>query len=85
MAIVHDVLVRLINLYSLALIIYIFMSWVPNARQSSVGQFLGQICEPFLRPFRQIIPPIGGMLDISPIAALLVLQFATRGLNVLLG
>lgn len=65
----------LLNLYSFAIIIYIFMSWFPGARESKFGEVLTSICEPFLEPFRRFIPPIG-MLDISPIVAILVLNFA---------
>lgn len=64
-----------LELYSFALIIYIFMSWFPGARESSFGVFLAKICEPYLEPFRKIIPPIG-MMDISPIVAIFVLYFA---------
>ena len=39
---------------------------------------LGQIVEPYLEPFRKIIPPIG-MIDISPIVAILALQIAEAG------
>ncbi|MEH7106843.1 MULTISPECIES: YggT family protein [Bacillaceae] len=73
---------QIIGIYSWALIIYILMSWFPNARDTSVGRFLARICEPYLEPFRKIIPPLG-MIDISPIVAFLVLNFATRGLNYL--
>lgn len=72
-------LAQLVQIYSFALIIYIFMSWVPNVKESSVGQFLGRICEPYLEPFRKIIPPIG-MIDISPIVAIFVLNIAMRGI-----
>jgi YggT family protein len=75
-------LVLLIEIYSYALIVYILMSWFPNARDTRFGQLLANICEPYLEPFRRIIPPIG-MLDVSPIIAILVLNFATRGLNAL--
>ncbi|SFB19166.1 YggT family protein [Lentibacillus halodurans] len=72
-----------LELYSFALIIYIFMSWFPGARESSFGVFLAKICEPYLEPFRRIIPPIG-MIDISPIVAIFVLYFARAfGLPVL--
>jgi YggT family protein len=74
------ILSRLIYWYSWALIIYILMSWFPNARSSSIGQFLGRICEPYLEPFRRFIPSIG-MIDISPIVAFLVLNFATQGIS----
>ena len=72
------ILYRIISIYSWAIIIYIFMSWVPNARESKFGQILASICEPYLDPFRKIIPPLG-MIDISPIVAIFVLQFAQRG------
>lgn len=72
-------LYRLIDLYSWALIIYILLSWFPNARESSFGQILSRICEPYLEPFRRFVPPLG-MIDISPIVAIFVLKLATAGL-----
>ena len=77
-------LANAIQIYSYALIIYILMSWFPNARETSFGQFFATICEPYLEPFRRIIPPLG-MIDISPIVAFLVLNFATRGVYSLMG
>lgn len=65
----------LVEIYSMALIVYILMSWFPNARETSIGRFLEKICEPYLEPFRKFIPPLG-MIDISPLVALLVLNFA---------
>ncbi|OXS78482.1 YggT family protein [Domibacillus enclensis] len=73
------VLVQAIQLYSWALIIYILMSWFPDAKNTSIGRFLTRICEPYLDPFRRIIPPLG-MFDISPIVAFITLNLATRGL-----
>ncbi|MEI5906096.1 YggT family protein [Bacillus spongiae] len=72
-------LVKALNIYSYALIIYILMSWFPNARESAIGQFLTRICEPYLEPFRRIIPPLG-IIDISPIVAIIALNFASMGL-----
>ncbi|WP_163970735.1 YggT family protein [Oceanobacillus halotolerans] len=69
-----------IQLYSFALIIYIFMSWFPGARESSFGSFLAKICEPYLEQFRRFIPPLG-MIDLSPIVAIFVLYLARMGLN----
>lgn len=68
------------EIYTYAIIIYILMTWFPGARDSSIGQVLAKIVEPYLEPFRKIIPPIGGMIDISPIVALFVLHFARQGL-----
>lgn len=80
MGIILGILENLIMLYYWALIIYILMSWFPNARGSAIGQFLTRICEPYLEPFRRFIPPLG-MIDISPIVAIIVLRFATAGLR----
>ncbi|WP_018921327.1 YggT family protein [Salsuginibacillus kocurii] len=66
------------QIYSFAVIIYIFMSWFPGSRESQFGQMLGSIVEPFIEPFRKVIPPLG-MIDISPIVALIALNFARYG------
>ncbi len=58
------------------------MSWFPNARESSIGQLLGRLAEPYLEPFRRIIPPLG-MIDISPIVAIIALNFAQYGVAAL--
>lgn len=73
---IFQFLQTVLTIYSFAIIIYIFMSWVPSARETAIGRFLTNICEPYLEPFRKIIPPIG-MIDISPIVALLVIRFAS--------
>ena len=59
------------------------MSWVPNVRESFIGEFLGKMVEPYLAPFRRIVPPLG-MIDFSPIVALLALWLASFGLKSLL-
>ncbi|EEE48943.1 YggT family protein [Staphylococcus capitis] len=69
----------LVQIYYIGMIIYFFTSWVPSIRESKVGGFLGKIYEPFLEPFRKIIPPIG-IIDISSIAAIIVLVLFQRGL-----
>jgi len=84
MDVVQDIVFKLVELYSMAIIVYILMSWFPGARESSFGHYLARIVEPYLEPFRSIIPPIG-MIDISTIVALITLRFATIGLEVLFG
>lgn len=76
-----DSFIRLfVTYYRYVIIAYVLLSWLPNARESFIGQLLGKIVEPYLAPFRKIIPPIGGMLDISPIIALIALGFVAEGL-----
>ena len=75
--------------YSVIIVIYVLSSLVfslgvrvPYSRWSdAVLGFLRDVCEPYLRLFRRFIPMIGP-LDISPIVALLVLQFVGLGLIV---
>ncbi|OEH91183.1 YggT family protein [Bacillus solimangrovi] len=73
-----QLIVTAIEIYSYVIIGYILMSWFPNARESGLGQFIGRIVEPYLEPFRRIIPPLG-MIDISPIVAIFVLSLAKSG------
>lgn len=53
------------------LIVYAVMSWV-QAR-SPLSDVVARLCEPVLRPFRRIIPLVGG-IDLSPLAVLVLLQ-----------
>jgi len=78
---------NLFYFYYLILIIRIFLTWIPNLDwDSQPFEFLRSITDPFLNIFRRIIPPIGGMLDISPILAFLVLQLVIQpAVNGLLG
>ncbi|MGX0910123.1 YggT family protein [Staphylococcus caprae] len=69
----------LVQVYYIGMIVYFFTSWVPSIRESKVGEFLGKIYEPFLETFRKVIPPIG-FIDISSIAAIIVLVLFQRGL-----
>lgn len=69
-----------LEIYSYLIIGYVLMSWFPNARESSIGQFIGRIVEPYLSVFRRFIPPIGGMLDLSPILAFIALRYVKVGI-----
>ena len=68
-----------ITLYTYVLIIYILMSWFPGARDTAFGEFVGRVCEPYLEQFRKFIPPLG-MIDISPIVAIITLRLAEKGI-----
>ena len=59
-----------IYVYSLLIFAYVLTSWfrVPYSL-SPVQRFLYDVCEPYLRLFRRILPPLGA-LDLSPIIAI---------------
>ncbi|WP_138751906.1 YggT family protein [Paenibacillus sinopodophylli] len=73
------------QIYTFMIIGYVLLSWLPNARESFIGVFLGKAVEPYLGIFRRFIPPIGGMLDLSPILAVFALQFVAAGLIAVIG
>jgi YggT family protein len=62
------------------------MTWIPfkSGIIADIDKVLGKICDPYLDLFKKIIPPIGGMLDISPILAIIVLQLIMRVLYILI-
>lgn len=73
-------LIQVISIYRYVIIINIILSWFPQVRQSGFGRFISTISEPFLEPFRRIIPSIG-MFDFSPIVAIFALEFAIIGID----
>lgn len=74
----------LYQIYFYLILIYVLMSWVPSVRESFVGEMLGKLVEPYLSVFRRFIPAIGGVLDISPIIALIALRFIYYGVTAVL-
>jgi YggT family protein len=82
---IYSIVNQFFNIYSIVLIIYVLSSWFPNFRDTPVGVFLAKVSEPYLSVFRRFIPPIGGMIDISPIVALFVLHFVELGVYTIIG
>ena len=73
---------NLFDFYYILIIIRIFLTWIPSIdTQTQPFRFICSIVDPFLNIFRGIIPPIGGMLDISPLIAIFVL-YILQGLIV---
>lgn len=67
----------LFGLYSFAIIARVFIGWTQVDPYHPAIQFLYRITEPVLAPLRSRIPPIG-MVDISPLVALLILFVLER-------
>ncbi|MBN1656769.1 MAG: YggT family protein [Anaerolineae bacterium] len=73
----------LFQLYEFLIFIRVLLSWVnpnpysPLATHPAV-LILYRITDPVLEPLRRIIPPIGGMIDLSPMVALLLLELARQ-------
>jgi YggT family protein len=76
-----------INIYYLAILASIILSWVAMGSYNPTIVLVNQLAEPVLRPFRKLLPAIGG-LDLSPILVFLainVIQIVLRHFAALVG
>jgi YggT family protein len=70
----------LLWIYTVLILIRILLTWVPNLPENAalraVVGFVEDVTEPYLALWRRIIPPLRGgfgLIDISPIVAIVVL------------
>ncbi len=78
---IFAVLSQTLFIYSYILILRVLLTWFPNLDWTNpVLSNISAITDPYLNLFRGIIPAIGG-LDISPILAFVVLNFAQSALS----
>ena len=76
-----------VGVYVLLILAYILTSWIRTGASPTlerVRQFLYDVCEPYLRLFRRVIPLPLGPLDLSPIAGIFTLYILERIVNVLI-
>jgi YggT family protein len=69
----------LLQVLSIAILVRVLLTWFPIDQSNPIIKLLFEVTEPVLAPFRRIIPRIG-MFDLSPIAAMLVIQFVQQHL-----
>jgi YggT family protein len=72
-----------LNIYLAIIFVRLLLTWFPNIdwMQQIVG-LLSPVTDPYLNLFR-FIPPIGP-IDLSPIVAILALQFAMQALEAII-
>ncbi|HEY2937331.1 MAG TPA: YggT family protein [Gaiellaceae bacterium] len=64
-----------VYLYIFLILAYVITSWIRlpySPWLNRVQRFLYDVCDPYLRLFRRILPPLGP-LDLSPMVAVLAL------------
>src|SRR3954467_12493618 len=69
-----------VSVYVLLIFAYILSSWIKlpySPWLNRIQRFLYDVCEPYLRLFRRLLPTFGP-LDLSPIIAILVLYVVQR-------
>jgi YggT family protein len=81
-----QLLLGLFNVYIWMIIIRALVSWVSPDPYNPIVRFLVLVTEPVLRPLRRLVPPhrLGG-LDLSPLLAILALEFIKNGILYSLG
>lgn len=60
------------NILLLLILARIILSWLPQYKSHPIGEMIMNVTEPVLAPFQRIIPPVG-MIDISPMVAIIAL------------
>lgn len=73
---VQEFVCFLLFAYIIALFVRIVLSWFspdPGSGVASIEEFLRRITDPVLVPVRRVVPR-AGMLDLSPLVVLLVIQ-----------
>ncbi|RLC72271.1 MAG: YggT family protein [Chloroflexi bacterium] len=82
-----DLLVYFIDVFftllNLAILARVLLSWFRVSPYHPLVDFLYRVTEPILAPLRRVIPPIG-MVDISPVIALILLQIIQQVLVAIL-
>lgn len=64
------ILLLALQIYSYVLLARALVSWIPNLDPSNPAvRILYEITEPVLEPLRRLIPPLGGVMDISILVA----------------
>jgi uncharacterized protein YggT (Ycf19 family) len=73
------------GVYVIVLIAYVLTSWIrlPPSLQP-VQRFLYDVCEPYLRFWRRLLPFAVGPMDFSPIVAILAIGVVTSIIDAIL-
>lgn len=83
---VQDFVRIFIWVYALLIFAYILTSWIRlpySPTLNRIQRFLVDVCEPYLRLFRRVLPPLGP-LDLSPMVAIFTLFLVGAGIDRLL-
>jgi len=76
---IASLIIVLVQLLTMAIFLRAILSWFRLDSRNPLIQVLDQITEPILSPLRRVVPRIG-MIDITPLVAIILLQFLARAL-----
>lgn len=80
MALILDIVITFLQIMTWAIVGRALISWVDPRGTNPISRFLFELTEPIVGPIRSVVPRIG-MIDISPIFAILLLQVLARMLS----
>ncbi|KAF5176396.1 ylmG-like protein [Thalictrum thalictroides] len=73
---------KLLEIYAGILMVRVLFTWFPNIPWDRWPlSAVRDLCDPYLNLFRNILPPVMGTLDVSPLLAFQVLNILTTILN----
>ena len=73
LAVIVELVRSVLRMYLGAILLYALLSLIAPGGYSPLQSVLASICEPLLRPFRRLIPPIAG-IDLSPLWVAIIIQ-----------
>lgn len=71
------------SVLTFAIIARVLISWFPVSRANPLVTIIYQITEPILAPLRRVIPMIG-IIDITPLAAIILIQLIMSFIRLML-
>lgn len=63
----------ILQVFTLLVLARVLMSWVQVDPYNPIAQFIYTVTEPFLKPVRDLLPPMSGF-DFSPIVVIILAQ-----------
>lgn len=76
---IATLIIVLVQLLTMAIFLRAILSWFRLDSRNPLVEMLDMITEPILSPLRRVVPRIG-MIDITPLVAIVLLQFLARAL-----
>lgn len=77
---VVELLQSVLQLFMFLILIRVILSWISPGTYNPIMAVIGQISEPVIAKFRQILPPMSGF-DFAPMLALILIFFLQSSLN----
>jgi YggT family protein len=68
-----------VQILSIAIFLRAILSWFIHDPRNPLVELLDQVTEPILAPLRRVVPRIG-MVDITPLVAIILLQFLAQAI-----